>query len=316
VVALGGSAGALDAVHAILGQIPSDTDMALLVALHGPEEGAGYLRVILQRITAMSVVEVTDDVPLERGVVYLARRNRHLILGHGVVHATLGPKENGFRPAIDPLFRSLAHVAGPAGAAILLSGSNDDGTLGLAAIARAGGCVAVQDPLEATFPEMPASAADAVPAAEVLAVRDVAAFLSACAARQVRPLPMADVDPGPLSRGSEQGPPTSLTCPSCGGSLWKDEQEGAPRYVCRVGHAFSPQRLLELKSEVLEATLWSAVRALEENGDLAARLGRRMRRLGNHRSAERFEARARDVEEQLRLLRGVLDERETEAAYP
>ena len=305
VVAVGASAGGVEALQELLAGVDADLDAAVLVVLHTSSEPS-VLPAVMQRRSALLVVEVRDEVPLERGVLYIAGRDRHLLLDDGVVRATRGPKENGFRPAIDPTFRSVATVMGPASIGIVLSGSNDDGALGLAAIHRAGGCAAVPDPTQAAFPRMPAAAADEVPAAAVLSIADMHGFIRDCAA--ARPLsPNGHRSEPELERSMDDGAPAPFSCPECGGSLWEEAQEGATRYVCRVGHAFNPQRLLELQEGVLEAALWTAMRAVEEHADLSRRLARRMERLGNETSARRLNDRAREGSEQVELLRRLIE---------
>jgi two-component system chemotaxis response regulator CheB len=311
VVGVGASAGGVEALQDLLARLDGDLDAAVLVVLHTSTEGPGVLPALMQRGTPLTVVEVRDEVPLEAGVLYVAMRDRHLLVVDGTVKATRGPKENGFRPAIDPLFRSIATSAGRASVGLVLSGSNDDGALGLAAIHRAGGCTGVQDPTQAAFPYMPAAAADEVPSAEVLPLADMPAFLSRCAARAVAWSNGHD-DDVELERSMQDGPPAPFTCPECGGSLWEDTDAGATRYVCRVGHAFNAQRLLELQDGVLEAALWTAIRTMEERADLSRRLSRRMQRLGNELSARHFEHRAREETQHVTLLRSLIEHRDVD----
>ena len=88
----------------------------------------------------------------ERGSVYVAPPDLHLIVGHDHLHVRRGPRENGSRPAIDPLFRSAAASCTTRVIGVLLTGMLNDGTSGLQAIKRCGGLAVVQDPNDAAYP--------------------------------------------------------------------------------------------------------------------------------------------------------------------
>ncbi|BCJ56387.1 hypothetical protein Asp14428_78620 [Actinoplanes sp. NBRC 14428] len=100
---------------------------------------------------------------------------------------------------------------------------------------------------------------------------------------------------GPLTTDELDTPPAGFGCPSCGGSLFQVGGGPVPRYRCRVGHAWSPESLLDEQAVALEGALWMALRALEEKSALS----RRMATAGAHRqsaSADRFNDMARDAE--------------------
>jgi two-component system chemotaxis response regulator CheB len=103
-----------------------------------------------------------DGEPLRHGLIYVAPPGRHLLVKRGTVRVVNGPNENGHRPAVDPLFRTAARAHGRRTMGVVLSGSLDDGTAGLAAIKAHGGAALVQDPADALFPGMPQSAIDNV----------------------------------------------------------------------------------------------------------------------------------------------------------
>jgi two-component system chemotaxis response regulator CheB len=128
------------------------------VVMHTHPTGPGLLAAILDRSSAMPVVNPVQHQRIARGTVYVAPPDRHLLLGSGYVRLDHGPKENHTRPAADPLFRSAATHYGERVIGVVLTGGDSDGTKGLTAIKRAGGIGIVQEPDEAHNPQMPRSA--------------------------------------------------------------------------------------------------------------------------------------------------------------
>src|SRR4029078_1878243 len=142
--------------------LPADFPAAICVVMHTAPQSPGVLHEILTRAGTLHAVSPTDGDALVPGRVYVAPPDYHLLLEPGRVRVTKGPRENLFRPAIDPLFRSAAQVYGPAAIGVVLSGNLDDGTAGLWAIKRLGGTAVVQDPDDALFDGMPRSAIERV----------------------------------------------------------------------------------------------------------------------------------------------------------
>jgi two-component system chemotaxis response regulator CheB len=138
------------------------------------------LSAILQRHTAMHVALAADGEVLEDRRIRIAPPDRHVLVGAGAtLELNRGPRVNGFRPAIDPTMRSAAEALGPLVTGVVLSGTRDDGTAGLAAIKAAGGRAVVQDPDDALYDSMPRAALAAVGSVDaVLPVRDIAARLA------------------------------------------------------------------------------------------------------------------------------------------
>lgn len=209
---------------------------------------------------------------------------------------------------INRTFRSAAaHCAGRVVGA-LLTGMLDDGVAGLVAIARCGGLTIVQDPADASFPDLPRNALAILDPHHVVAVRDIGRLLT----RAVNdPAPPADVPASvaleasldadappagapPIAASNELGPQTAYTCPECGGPLWRTL--GAPQhYRCYLGHTASARALLERKDAEVERSLWAAVRSLEERVALLSGLAEDSRRAGRDLSAVEFERRAREA---------------------
>lgn len=158
IVVVGGSSGAVDAVRTLAAGLPADFPAPVCVALHTSARSNGLLSGIIGRAGRLSAVTPHNAERLAAGVIYVAPTDRHLLVEPGRARLSRGPKENMFRPAIDPLFRSAAQVYGPGAIGVLLSGRLDDGTAGLWAIKQLGGTAIVQDPDDAAFPAMPESA--------------------------------------------------------------------------------------------------------------------------------------------------------------
>lgn len=184
VVAIGGSAGALDALRDVLGALRADVRAALAVVVHLPPRAPSLLPEVLGAGCALAVREAVDKLALAPGVVHVAPPDYHLYVERGL---TLGlsrdPPEHFCRPAIDPLFASVADACGARAIGIVLTGSNPDGAAGLRDIARAGGTVAIQDPATALAPEMPTAALALVTPHHVAAPRAIGGWLAELLAR-------------------------------------------------------------------------------------------------------------------------------------
>src|SRR5262245_22549817 len=146
VVALGASAGGIEPLLAIVGGLREDLEAAVLIVVHVPSSGKSALPRILGRHTRLPVAHATDGEALRAGRILIAPPDHHLTIEDSTVVVRRGPVVNRARPAIDPLFQSVALHARERGIGVVLSGALDDGAAGLAAIAQAGGVAIVQDP--------------------------------------------------------------------------------------------------------------------------------------------------------------------------
>jgi two-component system chemotaxis response regulator CheB len=301
VVVLGASAGGVEALREIVSRLPSDLDAAVLVVLHIPRNAPSALPRILARHGPLPASSATDGEALQAARIYVAPADRHLLVSDGRVRLSPGPAENGHRPAIDPLFRSAARWYDGRVIAAVLSGSRDDGTSGLAAVVDRGGLALVQDPDDALHPSMPRSAMEHVPSARAYpagkladAIAGAVGALPAASVGSTRPddlLAMETAVAGMADLTTDElgGVPAGLACPACHGALFELPGEPSPRYRCRVGHAWSPDSLLDEQSEVLESAIWMALRTLEEKAALSSRLADSSRSRGNSYSAGRYD---------------------------
>jgi two-component system chemotaxis response regulator CheB len=159
IVAIGGSAGGLEAIEALLMRLPPDLPAAVLIVLHRPPERVSFLPEILARLTCMRVVVAHEGEQLEYGTCYVGDPSCHLMVGPGPTFHLL-PDSFYRAHNVDALFQSLAQHAGPRVIGVILSGMLKDGSLGLKGIKEAGGLAMVQSPEEALFKEMPQNAID------------------------------------------------------------------------------------------------------------------------------------------------------------
>jgi two-component system chemotaxis response regulator CheB len=320
VVVVGFSAGGIDPLLQLVADLPADLPASLFVVHHFPAHSVSALPNILRRVAHLSVVTAMDGECVQRGCIYVGRPDRHLLLAPGRLRVTRGPREHGNRPALDPLFRTAARSYGTRVIGVILSGTLDDGAVGLHAIKSAGGIAVVQDPEQASYPGMPRSALARVQVDHVAPANELGALIDRLV-RQPAPtrvfVPATDqidpADPDPavlgsagLRREEPRGRLSMLTCPECGGLLFEAEDGDLLHFRCHVGHAFSEETLLAMQSDALESALWGAVRALEEKAELARRLAERVRSRGMPRAAAGFGETAREAERGSAVIRETL----------
>ncbi|MBS0322007.1 MAG: chemotaxis protein CheB [Proteobacteria bacterium] len=167
-LAIGGSAGGLDALTQILPHLPARAPLAVFVVLHVRRQRPSILADIVASHCGMEVHEAEDKEPVRAGVVYVAPPDYHLLIADGPsIALSVDDAIHFSRPSIDALFETAAEQYGPALAGIVLSGANADGAAGLAAIERQGGRVFVQEPATAQAREMVEAAAAATRAATI-----------------------------------------------------------------------------------------------------------------------------------------------------
>jgi two-component system chemotaxis response regulator CheB len=178
VIAIGASWGGLHAVSTLLDGLSDDVDAPIVLAQHrGPEAARGVLESLLQLHVRRPVVEPDDKEPLERCRVYVAPADYHLLVEKGRFALSTDVRVQYARPSIDVLFESVANAYRDRAIGIVLTGANEDGAAGLAAIKAQGGVALVQDPASAARPTMPAAALAATVADAVLPLEQIPPFL-------------------------------------------------------------------------------------------------------------------------------------------
>ncbi len=178
-VVIGASAGAVQALLAILPALPAGFARPVLVVVHVPPDRDNVLVSLLQAKCRLTVKEAEDKEPIVDGVIYLAPPDYHLLVE---VDATLAlsadPPVNYSRPSIDVLLESAADAYGPDLVGIVLTGANNDGAAGLRSVQDAGGLAIVQDPTSAYASAMPKAAQHACPSAAIMNLDAIASYLS------------------------------------------------------------------------------------------------------------------------------------------
>ena len=177
-VVMGASAGAVEALSAILPALPAGFALPILVVVHLPPDKRSALPELFAAKSRLRVKEAEDKEPIEAGFVYFAPPNYHLLVEREGCLSLCGDEPVLYsRPSIDVLFESAADAFGGAVAGVVLTGGNSDGAKGLRAIQRAGGLAIVQDPETAEVPAMPAAALEQCPEARKTSLRDLAPLL-------------------------------------------------------------------------------------------------------------------------------------------
>jgi two-component system, chemotaxis family, protein-glutamate methylesterase/glutaminase len=299
VIVIGGSAGVAEALLTLIKQLPASFPAAIFVAYHVPPGVDGAMQRMLAGRAKLEVKLADDGEPIRKGTVYVARPDRHLMLEKDAVRVTRGPRENRWRPAIDPLFRSAAVAHGSRVIGVVLTGMLDDGTAGLLAIKRCGGVAVVQDPHDAAYPGMPQSAIDNVPVDHRIELRNMGVLLerlvrepagvSPPVPRDLREEARVSAEGVPVSANPPPGPPQYM-CPECSGPLHSEGAPGEPleRYRCLVGHGWGANALLSSTNDQLESTVWASIRLFRQRAQLLHTQAERERKAGRDKSAHHY----------------------------
>ncbi|MFM0490095.1 chemotaxis protein CheB [Paraburkholderia graminis] len=231
IVVVAASLGGLQVLKKIVGVLPADLPASVFIVMH-VGTWPSQLPHLLASDSRLPVVHASDGEAIEKGTIYVAPPDRHMLLRDDTVVLSTGPKENFARPAADPLFRSAAVNYGARAIGVVLTGKLDDGAAGLKAIHACGGFTIVQDPSTCAAPDMPDAALKAVPPDVVAPIDDIGpAIVRALTDRTPRRIDMDESERAALelkiavtgySSPAEMeriGHRTSLTCPECGGVI-------------------------------------------------------------------------------------------------
>jgi two-component system chemotaxis response regulator CheB len=322
IIAVGGSLGAIDAVKELCGSLPADFAAAMFIVIHIGAKGNNLLASIFNEHSAIPVSTAVDGETLKRGRAYVAPADHHLLVIDNLVRLGNGPRENMARPAIDPLFRSVAIGHGPRAIGVVLTGMLNDGAAGLADVKRCGGVTIVQDPSDSVAPQMPmgalrASAVDyRAPAAELgalltkLVVEEAGPMIEIPADIELE----VDIALGQncnselIAKVAEAVP---ISCPACGGVLSQVKHGPPLRFRCQIGHAYTDEALATEQEVAAEEAVGMALRIIGERVVLSEKMAEDARRSGRNAAAAGYEQRGRELHKYIEVLRRATDKQET-----
>jgi two-component system chemotaxis response regulator CheB len=318
IVVIGASAGGMQALEQVVAGLPLDYAGSIFIVWHLAPGVESVLPSVLQKLGPLPAAHPQDGDAIAPGRLYVAPPDHHMLLERGYIRVTRGPKENRFRPAVDPLFRSAAYVYGTRAVGVVLSGALDDGTSGLWVMKLRGSTTVVQEPADALYRSMPINALDSVAVDYRLPAAKIGALLGRLAHEEA-PAPLAlperqrkllehEVKIAAEHEALEErvmdyGELSAFTCPECHGVLTLLKEGRIVRFRCHTGHAYSSDTLLQSTTELAEARLWDAVRALDETVMLLSDLGRQFARAGNTKAAEFCFDRAREAHQRSQPIR-------------
>jgi two-component system chemotaxis response regulator CheB len=317
IIVVGASAGGVKALVDFVGSLPGDLNASVFVVLHIPAYSRSQLPAILSKAGLLQAVHPSDGEKIKPGIIYVAPNDHHLLIEGNRVLVKKGPKENGFRPSVDALFRSAAVSFGSHVIGVVLSGLLNDGTSGLWSVKRQGGVAVIQSPHDADFPDMPRNVLDyvevdfSVPVVEMgdliqSLLEKPANVVSTITEREMKRLKMeviiATRDNAFEMGIMEMGELTPFTCPECHGALVRLVEGSLIRFRCHTGHAFTASSLLANLTKSIEETLWAGMRGLEEATMLLNGIADHFEKLQNHEASALFIKKAKSTTDQAQII--------------
>jgi two-component system, chemotaxis family, protein-glutamate methylesterase/glutaminase len=320
IVTIGTSAGGLEVLDKLIGQLPTDLPAAIFIVQHlAPESTGDALIQTLRKHRSFNCKLADNGEVFEKGRIYIGPPDHHILVKDKFILVTKGARENRYRPAIDPLFRSAAVTHGPSVIGVVLTGMLDDGTAGLIAIKRCGGIAVVQDPRDSAYPEMPQSALNNVEVDHCVPVSEMGGLLERLTHEtpgRKMPIPrdihteavIAERVLSDVVQVNGLGSQVPYNCPNCGGVLWQIDNADVERYRCHTGHSFTVAALLTSQTEKIEETLWTSLRMFEERKNLLNNMAKSERRQKGKLS---FAQRAKETDVHIERIRQMLLASET-----
>jgi two-component system, chemotaxis family, protein-glutamate methylesterase/glutaminase len=238
VLAIGTSAGGVEALSFLARTFPPDFPAAILVTIHLPTQFRSPLAEILSRVGPLPAAFANNGQAIEKARIYIAPPGSHLIVDGDQLLLGVGPRENHARPAIDPMLRSTAVCCAHRAVGVVLTGTLGDGACGLWTLGHLGGITVVQDPRDAAFPQMPLTAVNRAQPDHVVALADLPRLLENAVHQPAgEPLPVPEgikyeVEIARSGRASMDGMDrigrrSVLSCPDRSGVMWEMMKAGS-----------------------------------------------------------------------------------------
>lgn len=325
VLALGTSAGGVEALMRLVGGLPGDLPAAVLVTIHMSRHHVSALDQILSGAGPLPARFARDGEPLRNQQIFIAPPDRHLLVAEDALRLGSGPRENNARPSIDAMLRSAAQCCGGRAVGVVLTGTLGDGASGLWALRQCGGLTVVQDPHDAAFSEMPQRALEKVHPDHVVSLDEMPRLLNDlvrdAAGVSHEPSPSIPYEAEMALRGGlameemdRIARRSVLACPDCHGVMWEIDEGELVRYRCHVGHTYIAELMSIALDENLRRAMDSAQRALEERVALAKKLERQAVEHGHRLTAKDWASRVEDYEAEARTVREAIARLEVAAA--
>jgi two-component system chemotaxis response regulator CheB len=302
IIVIGASAGGIEALKKMTRELPRSISAAIFIVVHISNESKNLLPEILNRESPLECLLAQDNKSFRQGKIYVARNDCHLEIRNARTFVTMEPRENGFRPSIDTLFRSAAYAYGPRVIGVILTGLLDDGSAGILAVKKMGGISIIQDPKDALFSEMPQNALNYIKTDHCAPLSKIPSLLIQLSGLKNRQKSKSIISKEVrkafrLNNSRDQKKKTNeiFTCPFCHGPLAEEHERKLIRYRCKVGHILSPESLVATQSEDLDRTLWASMRALEERRLLIEKLAQKMPKTFDRNYKERSEQIGRHI---------------------
>lgn len=318
IVAIGTSAGGFDALRFMVSQLPATLPATVLVAMHLSPKFPSNLDSILNQFGALPARFALDGEKAKPAHIYLAPPDHHLLYDGERLALGTGSRENYARPSIDPLFRSLAECCPHRAIGVLMTGTLGDGSSGLHILGALGGVTVVQDPEDAAFSEMPASALRkgvvdhitslaALPSLLTELVRQPAGARREAPEHLKHEVEMARTGRSTISIMDSIARRSALTCPECAGVMWEITEGDDLRYRCHTGHAFTADLVNIALEDSLSRALAVALRSFEERVEIARSLERQATHRGHVSSAKMWRVRIAELAGQAEIVRDAIN---------
>jgi len=319
VIVVGASAGGWKALEEFVSYMPEHSNVSVFIILH--ISGKAISKVLADRLqthTSFTCAVAEDGLKIQSNHIYVAAANAHMLLKAETITLGCGPTESRWRPSIDVLFRSAAAIWTNRVIGIVMTGMLSDGVAGMDAIKKCGGICIVQDPNEAEFPDMPLAVLDQVSVDFNVSLSEMWAVISSIVVipplrNHIPPLEVvaeaeiAERTATSIKNVKELGEKSLFSCPDCGGGLWQVRNSSISRYRCHIGHSYNETELATKQTQSIEATLWVALRMMEERYVLLQKMATSEAGKGYKTVANQYAERMEETKFHINELKKILE---------